>query len=226
MNPADHAWWLASRASGIVAILTLSGSVLLGLVLSTRVVRGPGLPKWVSTAHEQSALTALVAIALHGVTLLGDPFLRASLADITIPFQSDYRPLYTGLGVVGGYLAAALGLSFYVRKRIGAARWRKLHRLTIVAYALAVVHTIGAGTDSGWLNYVVLTPAGPIAVLFVQRLIPRRAPARSPQAPRPADDGSPAAAGSRPPSGSDRAAAGRSAAPPVSPPRPAPAAQQ
>jgi sulfoxide reductase heme-binding subunit YedZ len=78
------------------------------------------------------------------------------------------------LGVIGGYIAAALGLTFYVRRRIGAARWRKLHRLTIVAYALSVIHTIGAGTDGGWVSYVVLAPAGLIAVLFFQRMLAER----------------------------------------------------
>ena len=36
----------------------------------------------------------------------------------------EYRRLWTGLGIVAGYLAAALGLSFYARKRIGTKRWR------------------------------------------------------------------------------------------------------
>ena len=60
-----------------------------------------------------------------------------------------YKPLFTGLGIIGGYLAAILGLSFYVRRRIGPRLWRKAHQLTIVVYALAVVHTLGAGTDAG-----------------------------------------------------------------------------
>ena len=34
------------------------------------------------------------------------------------------------------------------RKRIGAKLWRKLHRATIAVYVLAVVHTLGAGTDA------------------------------------------------------------------------------
>lgn len=188
MNPADHAWWLASRASGIVAMLLLTATVFIGLTLSTRVLKGPGLPKWLSTSHEQLALASLVAIALHGVTLLGDPFLKPSLADIAIPFASDYRPVWTGLGVAGGYIVAALSLSYYIRKRIGGARWRKLHRFTTVGYVMSVGHTIGAGTDSGWLTYAVIAPAGPILVLLVQRI----AASRSRAAPKPAPGTKPA----------------------------------
>ncbi|MEA2478230.1 MAG: methionine sulfoxide reductase heme-binding subunit [Thermoleophilaceae bacterium] len=187
MNPADHAWWIASRASGIVAILLLTTSVLLGLTLSTRVMRGPGLPRWLAVAHEQAALAGLVAIGLHGVTLLGDPFLRPGLDGIAVPFAIAYKPVWVALGIVGGYVAAALGLSFYMRRRIGVQRWRKAHRFTIVAYGLSVAHTLGAGTDAGWLGYVVLAPAGPILVLFAQRMIATRraapgAAARSPAA--------------------------------------------
>ena len=45
-NPADHAWWLASRASGIVAMLLITASVFIGLTLSTRVMKGPGISRW------------------------------------------------------------------------------------------------------------------------------------------------------------------------------------
>lgn len=186
MNSADHAWWLASRASGIVAILLLTATVFMGLTLSTRVVKGPGIPKWLSSSHEQLALTSLVAIALHGLTLMGDPFLKASITDIAVPFAGDFKRFWVGIGIVGGYIIAALGLSYYVRKRIGAARWRKLHRFTIVGYVMSVGHTIGAGTDKGWLTYVVIAPAGPILVLFLQRMLAGRSKAAPKPQPNPA----------------------------------------
>jgi sulfoxide reductase heme-binding subunit YedZ len=186
-NPTEHAWWLASRASGIVAICLITASVFIGLTLSTRVMKGPGLSRWLATTHEHAALAGLVAIAIHGVTLLGDPFLKPGLTGIAVPFAGDLKPLMVGLGIIGGYLAALTGLTFYARKRIGVARWRKLHRLTIVAYALSVVHTVGAGTDfaaGSWARLAVIAPAGPIAVLFAQRMLAGRSapsPAKSPQ---------------------------------------------
>jgi methionine sulfoxide reductase heme-binding subunit len=169
---AHHAWWLASRASGIVALAVLSASVVLGLAMAARAIPPRrGLKPRLAAVHEHLALAALFAIAVHAITLLGDAWLRPGLAGIAVPFAMSYRPVFTGLGIVAGYLAALLGLSFYARRRIGPRLWRRAHRLTVVAYLLAVVHTLGAGTDaaSWWLRALVLAPAAAGAVLFAAR---------------------------------------------------------
>ena len=100
---------------------------------------------------------------------------RPSLGDIVLPFTSKHAPLYTGLGVVGGYLAALLGLTFYARKRLGAKRWRQAHKATILVYVLSVVHTLGAGTDARepWLQLFLLATGAPILFLFLVRVLPR-----------------------------------------------------
>ena len=145
---ATHGWWLASRASGLVALVLVTISVLLGLTMAGKVMRKPGLGRKLMAAHEHTALAGLVAIAVHGITLLGDPWLNPGPAGVAVPFQMGYRPLFTGLGIIAGYLAALLGLSFYARRRIGTRLWRKAHRFTIVVYVLGVVHALGAGTDA------------------------------------------------------------------------------
>jgi len=170
---ASHAWWLASRASGLIALALITISVALGLALSGRVTRRPGLPKTLNAIHEQTALTALVAIAVHGLTLLGDPWLNPGVGGIALPFSMAFKPLWTGLGIVGGYMAAILGLSFYIRRRIGPRLWRKAHRLMIVVYALAVAHTVGAGTDAStpWMRVWLYVTTPVIGALFVARLV-------------------------------------------------------
>jgi sulfoxide reductase heme-binding subunit YedZ len=166
-----HLWWLASRASGLVALGLITVSVAIGLMMAGRVMRRPGAAKSMTAIHEQTALAGLVAIAVHGLTLLGDGYLHPGIAGIAIPFDMSYRPFWTGLGIAGGYLAAALGLSFYIRRRIGPRLWRKAHRATIVVYLLAVIHTLGAGTDATtpWLRWWLVLTVPPIAVLFAVR---------------------------------------------------------
>ena len=85
-RPIDHGWWLASRSAGLVALLLVTFSVGVGLLMAGRVMRKPGLGKVLSTLHEQLALSALVAMAVHALTLLGDPFLHPGLRGVAVPF--------------------------------------------------------------------------------------------------------------------------------------------
>ena len=176
LDPADYVWWLASRASGIVALVLITASVALGLTMASKVVTARGVRPMLARVHEQTALAGLIAIAVHGITLLGDAWLNPGLTGVLVPFTMGYEPAYTGLGTIAGYLALALGLSFYARRRIGAKLWRKAHRATVVVYVLALVHTLGAGTDAGstWLRAFMLSTAVPIAVLFALRVRPVR----------------------------------------------------
>jgi sulfoxide reductase heme-binding subunit YedZ len=182
-DPMDYGWWLASRASGLVALALITLSVGVGLAMAGRAFRRPGLARRLMALHEHAALAGLIAIAVHGITLLGDAWLHPGPVGVAVPFAMHYRPAFTGLGIVGGYLAAALGLSFYARRRIGAKLWRRLHRATILVYVLAVVHTLGAGTDAGapWLRVAMAITGAPIVYLLAVRMLP--APKR--QRPRP-----------------------------------------
>ena len=173
-------FWLASRALGIVAIVLLSVSVSLGLAMSGRLLRRPGLPAQLKRYHEASTLVTLALIAAHGGVLLLDDYLRPSLAGVTLPFALGYRPFWTGLGVIGGWLALILAGSFYVRRWIGVKTWRWLHRWTLAVYILALAHVIGAGTDgrSTWMLALLTMLVAPSVFALAYRMLP--------PAPRPA----------------------------------------
>jgi methionine sulfoxide reductase heme-binding subunit len=172
-QPIHLVWWLVSRASGIVALVLITSSVVIGLMMAAKTVRRPGLKRSLAKLHEHLALSALLAIGAHGLALLGDQWLRPGLSGITVPFALSYRPGFTGLGIIGGYLALLLGPSFYLRRRIGARRWRKLHRLIVLAWVLSAVHTLGAGSDAHkvWLQALVLAPVVPVVYLVMLRVL-------------------------------------------------------
>jgi sulfoxide reductase heme-binding subunit YedZ len=176
---AGHEWWLASRAAGIVAMLLVSLSVGLGLANAARLVPPRGRRALVAV-HEQTALVALGAISAHALLLLPDRWLHPGVAGIVVPFATAYRPLAVALGIVAGYLAALLGLSFYARRRIGPRLWRRLHVGTLGVYVLALLHTLTAGTDAGttWLGALLVATAAPVAALLAWR-VALRAPARA-----------------------------------------------
>ena len=154
--------------------MLISLSVLMGLAMAARAIRRPAIKRAVARLHEHVALVAILAIAIHGLALLGDHWLKPGWRGIAVPFALSYRPAFTGLGIIAGYLAVLLGPSFYLRRRIGARRWRKLHRLTVVIWILAVVHTLGSGSDRSklWMQWIVLAPVVPIVYLLVLRLLP------------------------------------------------------
>ena len=176
-----HGWWLASRASGLVALVLVTISVGIGLMMAGKVMRRPGLSRKLLAIHEQAALAGLIAIAVHGITLLGDPWLNPGVAGVTVPFAMNFHSAFTGLGIIAGYLAMALGLSFYARKRIGARLWRKAHRATVLVYVLGLVHALGAGSDASavWFRWWVILTAPPIGGLFVYRVLYGRAKKRA-----------------------------------------------
>lgn len=184
VDPSQYIWWLVSRAAGIVALALISLSVLIGLTMATKILRRPGLPRKLARLHEHVALVALAAIAVHGLSLLGDKWLHPGVRGIIVPFSMGYRPLFTGLGIIAGYLAALLGLSFYVRRTIGTRLWRKLHRATVAVWILGVVHTIGAGTDATtvWLRLMMLVMGAPIVFLALLRVLQRGKPSPRPLA--------------------------------------------
>jgi sulfoxide reductase heme-binding subunit YedZ len=173
-DPTQQVFWLASRAVGIVAIALLAVSVSIGLAMAGGLARRPRLPAKLKRFHEASTLVTLGLIAAHAGLLLFDGYLRPGLAGITLPFALGYRPFFTGIGIIGGWLALILGLSFYTRKWIGAKTWRRLHRFTIAVYLLALGHVIGAATDAGsvWMLALLTVLTAPVVFGFAYRVLP------------------------------------------------------
>jgi methionine sulfoxide reductase heme-binding subunit len=169
VNTAPHLFWITSRAAGGAALLLASASVALGLMMSSK--RKSPNKRDLRALHEALSLTTLAMVALHGLALLGDAFLNPGLTGIAVPFASAYRPVWTGLGIIAGYGLGALGLSYYLRDHIGAARWRRVHRLTAVFWLLAIVHTIGAGSDASQVWFLAISGALviPAALLLALR---------------------------------------------------------
>ena len=168
----QHLFWIASRAAGTAALLLSSAAVGVGLTMGGRLVKGRGLD--LRAAHEALSLATLVAIVVHAGALLGDTYLKPSLTDLTIPFASGYKEPWMSIGSVAGWALLALGLSYYFRARIGAARWRRLHRWTALAWLAGIVHSLGEGTDAGqaWFLVAVAIAVIPALVLLVARHMP------------------------------------------------------
>jgi methionine sulfoxide reductase heme-binding subunit len=178
-STAPHLFWITSRAAGDAALILSSIGVCIGLLMGGRFVKKRGLD--LRSTHEALSMATLATIVVHAVTLLGDSFLKPSLADITIPFVSGYMTFWTSAGIVAGWMMILLGLSYYARARIGPARWRRLHRWTALAWVLGLAHSLGEGTDAGtaWFLGMTAVVTVPALILLFVRLLSEPSPARS-----------------------------------------------
>ena len=175
-NLTPHLFWITSRAAGVAALVAASLAVSLGLLMSTKLLRGRGADLRVT--HEALSLTAMVALVVHGVTLIGDRYLHPSLLDVAVPFAGSYRTFWTSLGIIGGWGMVLLGLSFYARRRIGTQRWRKLHRFTALAWLMGLGHSLGEGTDAGQLWFLAMIGIVVIpALMLLATRVARQSPA-------------------------------------------------
>ena len=168
--------WTTSRAAGLAALMTASLAISCGLLMALRVPalrrRAPAL----RAIHQSLANATFALIGVHALALLLDPVLDPGLTGLLVPFAAPYRPVATALGQVAAYGILALGATFYVRRRIGAARWRSAHRLLPIFWALAVLHGLLVGTDATrpWALAALAVPIAAAALLVLTRLTTER----------------------------------------------------
>jgi methionine sulfoxide reductase heme-binding subunit len=150
------AYWYLTRSSGIIALVLLTVSVVIG-VLDVARVGGARWPRFVvDGVHRTASLLAVVFLAVHIATAVLDSFAPISLLDAFVPFTGTYRPIWLGLGALATDLLLAVALTSIARRRLGHRRWRAVHWLAYACWPLAVIHGFGTGSDVGaaWLEAI------------------------------------------------------------------------
>lgn len=141
--------WYLTRASGLVAYALLFGSVAVGLLQSLGMLRGVTLPAANVDVHEHLSLGALYATVFHATILLWDRYVPFALAEVLVPFVSDYETEEVALGVLSLYAMLLVTVSTYLRPRLQPRHWRMLHLVSLVAFLFALIHGVDMGSDSG-----------------------------------------------------------------------------
>jgi sulfoxide reductase heme-binding subunit YedZ len=171
------ALWYLTRATGLVSLILLSATVVLGTVASVGWT-SDRWPRFLSqSVHRNLSLFCLALIGVHVVTTVGDGYVPIGLADAVIPFRSPYRPIWVGLGALAFDMLLAVAITSALRRRIGVAAWRGVHWLAYACWPIAVVHGLGSGSDSrlpgATLVFVLCT--GAVAAAVAWRLAAGRA---------------------------------------------------
>ncbi|MER5994624.1 ferric reductase-like transmembrane domain-containing protein [Streptomyces viridosporus] len=189
MDDAGRYWmYLLSQAFGWSGLLWAWGTVMLGLLLSgPRPSRLPVSRHVLERWHRTTSLTTMALMFAHALMFAAEMVryeaqlawaerLWAGFADTFVPgwYDSGTGRIAIPIGQGALYLAIPLGLLFYVRHRIGANAWRRLHRFVIVVYVLSVWHTLLYGTNvwyGEWPRTVLWLLQLPVAVLLLLRLL-------------------------------------------------------
>ena len=101
---AELRFWLAARATGIVAFLLLTVQIVLGLVLSHPTNRSTwNLSKRIFPWHDHLWVFVLAFLVAHIVSLVVDPKAGVSLAGAFIPGLSEYRSSPVAIGTLALY---------------------------------------------------------------------------------------------------------------------------
>lgn len=168
------AFWHLSRSTAFVATGLLWLSMALGLAITNKMSRiWPGAPA-AFAIHEFVSLLGLGFSIFHALILLGDGYIKFTLASVLLPFGTEnFKPIPVGLGQVGFYLWLVLALSFYIRPKIGPKTWRALHYASFICYGLALYHGISTGTDTRlpWVQNVYWVSSGALLFLLIYRII-------------------------------------------------------
>jgi DMSO/TMAO reductase YedYZ heme-binding membrane subunit len=163
---APSAYWYATRGAGIVALLLLTASLVMGVVDLSR-WHSERSPRFVVDGlHRTLSLLAVALVAVHVVTTVADSFTPIGLKDGIIPFASPYRRLWLGLGTLSFDLLLAVTLTSVLRRRIGHRAWRAVHWSAYACWPLALVHGLGTGTDTPLPWMLLLSAACLVAVLL------------------------------------------------------------
>ncbi len=157
---AELRFWLAARATGIVAFVLLTLQVVYGLVLSHPHNKTTWkLSKRVFPWHDHLWVFVMAFLAAHVVTLIADPKSGVDLIGAIVPGMSQYRSSAVALGSLGAYAFLVTAITARYTKLLPAGVWLLLHRLAIVVYGLGWLHGMLAGSDSVALRPVYVASA-------------------------------------------------------------------
>jgi predicted ferric reductase len=160
------AYWYLTRSTGTTALILLTLSLVLG-VIDVQRYTSPRMPRFVVDGmHRTVSLLAVVFLVVHILTAALDSFASVPLTDAIVPFVGSYRPFWLGLGAASFDLMLAVVITSLVRRRLGYRAWRATHWLAYASWPIALLHTLGTGSDvkSGWM--IAISGGCLAAVLF------------------------------------------------------------
>jgi hypothetical protein len=164
--------WYIIRSSGLLSYILLFLIIISGIGIKTSLsykIISPG-NAW--SLHKLFGISLTASIAVHLLSVLFDGFLQFSIADILIPFHSDFKSIYVGIGIIGFYIFLGIIITslFYFTKM--PKLWRFFHYLTYPTFVLLFLHGIYTGTDTAliWTQFMYWSTGLIVLILTSYRI--------------------------------------------------------
>lgn len=177
----NEALWALGRGTGVSALVLLTVATALG-ILTSGGLRHRELPRFALTEiHRRASLAATGFLLLHVLSLWLDPEAQLNAVDVVVPFLNERNPLWWGLGTLALDLLVVVAVSSLVRKHLSYAVWRGLHLLAYAMWPVAVLHSLGGGTDSAswWLRLTAIACCAAVGGALGYRLVGRAPSSRA-----------------------------------------------
>jgi predicted ferric reductase len=173
----SQTWWYVARSGGIVAWALTALAVIVGLQLSTRLVRR-AQPAWLLDVHRFLGGLAVAFLGVHLLGLAVDDFIGFGVNDFLVPFASVYKPVPVGLGVIAMYIILAVELTSLAMRSLPRRAWHAVHLSSYGLFAIATIHGLTAGSDrhNAVFQWACLLTTGLVLMMTLVRIwSPRRA---------------------------------------------------
>ncbi|RNM15765.1 ferric reductase-like transmembrane domain-containing protein [Nocardioides pocheonensis] len=164
--------WYLNRGSGVALLLVLTATLCLG-ILSARAGRSRLVPRFVGQQlHRNLGVLALVLVVGHVATAVADTYVDIRWWQAVSPVGATYKPLWLGLGSLSFDVMLLVVLTSLLRHRMGQRSWHAVHLLGYLSWPLAVVHSVGIGTDASsvWGRQVGLGCVAAVAAVSLIRV--------------------------------------------------------
>ena len=164
--------WYLARGSGLVLLAVLTVNLVMGIAIHGGWHPGTWPRFAVQAVHRNLALLAVVLLIIHVVTIELDPFVPVGWWAVLVPFVSPYRPFWLGLGTLSLDLMAAVVVTSLLRSHLRPHWWRVIHWLTYLSWPVALLHSVGSGTDTRltWVFAFELGCVGLVATTVIFRV--------------------------------------------------------
>jgi DMSO/TMAO reductase YedYZ heme-binding membrane subunit len=157
--------WYTARATGTVALVLLTASVVLGAFVSTR-MGGHRIGRFeLNEFHRSLSTMALCFVAIHVTVTVIDSYVPTGVLSVIIPFASPYRRVAVAIGAIAIDLMLAVWITSMLKSRIHPTAWRQVHWLSWGCLGSAICHGFLTGSDAHRTWSLVVTGSCALAAV-------------------------------------------------------------